>query len=166
MNLDNIDNIPTHPLVVHLPIVLVPLTLICVLVFSLRKKWHAHYAIPVAALSFVALIGSYLAKESGEGLEERVRETSLMEKHTELGDQFFTIALLMFLVVLVWAFVGWYFRNKSDDESKYKYLRIGICVVAVAVVSYASFAVYKVGHSGAKSVWHNTPAGELESGGD
>lgn len=158
MNLDNIDNIPTHPLVVHLPIVLVPLTLISVLIFSFRKKWHAHYAIPVAALSFVALVGSYLAKESGEGLEERVRETSLMERHTELGDQFFTIALLMFLVVLVWAFIGWYFRNKSDEETKYKYLRIGICVIAVAVAAYSSFAVYKVGHSGAKSVWDKTPA--------
>lgn len=166
MNLDNISGLPTHPLVVHLPIVLVPLTLICVLVFSFRKKWHVHYAIPVAILSFVALVGSYLAQDSGESLEHRIPKSSLLEKHTQLGDQFFTIALLMFFVVLIWAFVGWYFRNKSDDETKYRYIRIGVCVLAIAVVGYASFAVYQVGHSGAKSVWHNTPAVRQGSGGD
>ena len=96
MNLDNVDGIPTHPLVVHAAIVLVPLVLVCLIIFSFKKKWHSTFAIPTVVLAFGALVTSWLAEESGGSLEERVQESSLSEKHAELGENFVMIAFLLF----------------------------------------------------------------------
>jgi uncharacterized membrane protein len=158
MNLDNVNGVPTHPLVVHAAIVLVPLVLACLIVFSFKKKWHSTFAIPTLVLAFGGLVASWLAEESGGSLEERIKETNLVEEHAELGENFVIIAFILFIFVAIWAFIGWRNRNKTEISKNDLYIRIAVSIVAILIAGYASFAIYEVGHSGAKSVWENTPA--------
>lgn len=166
MNLDNVNGIPTHPLVVHAAIVLVPLVLICLIVCSFKKKWHSAYAIPTLVLAFGALATSWLAEESGGSLEERVKESSLSEKHAELGENFVTIAFILFVVVAIWAFFAWKNRNVEESSKNQSYIRIAISIIAILIAGYATYSIYEVGHSGAKSVWNNTPAVGSGEGGE
>ncbi|MEI2834258.1 MAG: DUF2231 domain-containing protein [Acidimicrobiia bacterium] len=101
MNIENIGGIPAHPLLVHAPVVLLPLLAVCVIVASIKANWHKISSIPLAILSGVVIVTSWLAKESGGHLEERM-ETALSEKHAEYGFQFFNIALVVFAVI-VWS---------------------------------------------------------------
>ena len=66
MNFETIDKLPLHPLVVHAPIVLIPLVTIATIITSFKPEWHKAFAIPVGVLTFASLVTSYLAKESGE----------------------------------------------------------------------------------------------------
>lgn len=164
MNLDNVNGIPTHPLVVHAAIVLVPLVFICLIAFSFKKKWYITYSIPTLVLAFAAFVASWLAEESGGRFEERVRESNLVEKHAELGESFVNIALLLFIVVAVWAYFAWRLRKNDSPSKNQNYLNMAISVVVIVIAGFATFSIYEVGHSGAKSVWHDTPA--ARSGGD
>jgi len=47
---DRVRGLPAHPLFVHVPVVLVPCTVIAALVFMARTDWFSRYAI---ALSLV-----------------------------------------------------------------------------------------------------------------
>ncbi|MFN8015025.1 MAG: DUF2231 domain-containing protein [Acidimicrobiia bacterium] len=166
MNLNNFGGIPAHPLLVHIPVVLVPLVLITVLIASLKPSWHKTFAIPTAALSVVVFIGSYFAKESGEHLEELLDEKeSLLEKHINYGDKFMLIALVLLLVVVIWSLYGKYFKSSAQKIFNSNVIRIIVCVVAVLYLAFASYFVYLTGHSGAKSVWNETST-EKTSGGE
>lgn len=69
MNIENIGGIPAHPLLVHAPVVLLPLLAVCVIVASIKANWHKISSIPLAILSGVVIVTSWLAKESGEHLK-------------------------------------------------------------------------------------------------
>ncbi|MFZ1821743.1 MAG: DUF2231 domain-containing protein [Acidimicrobiia bacterium] len=164
MNIENIGGIPAHPLLVHAPVVLLPLLAVCVIVASIKANWHKISSIPLAILSGVVIVTSWLAKESGEHLEERIRETALSEKHAEYGFQFFNIALVVFFAVIVWSAIG-YFRKSDSPFFAYKeWVRKVVSLVVVVILLFGTYFVYLTGHSGADSVWHDTPA-EKSGGG-
>ena len=63
MNIENIGGIPAHPLLVHAPVVLLPLLAVCVIVASIKANWHKISSIPLAILSGVVIVTSWLAKD-------------------------------------------------------------------------------------------------------
>lgn len=156
MNFETIDKLPLHPLVVHAPIVLIPLVTIAIIITSFKPEWHKAFAIPVGVLTFASLVTSYLAKESGEFLEEKVRESQLLEEHAELGDAFFIIALIFTIIVVAWCLYPFAVEKIAFLKDKGKAIRVTLCVITIAFSIYASYDVYRVGHSGARSVWHDT----------
>ena len=160
MNFDKIDNIPLHPLVVHAPVVIIPIVMVGILITSFKMEWHKRFSIPLGLLTFIALVASYLAKESGEYLEEHVRETRLMEEHAEMGDAFFSISLIMAVLVAIWCAYPFILNRVSLLKDKAKFARIALSAVTILFCVYATFAVYQVGHSGAKSVWDKSKVSE------
>ena len=81
---DLINGIPLHPLVVHLAVVAVPAAAIGLLVMVVRPGFSRRYGGWVLGLAAVGLGAAFLAKESGERLEERVGEPGF--NHAALGD--------------------------------------------------------------------------------
>jgi len=145
--MDSIFGIPSHPLFVHLPAVLVPLAAIGVVVMLARAAWWDRYKWATLAVSGAGALGAILAAGSGEGLEEGVEGTasrSLLHEHAEAGEAARTGAIVFFIVLLV-----------------------AVVVALVVSAGAASWTVYDAGHSGAKSVWGDVKAGEgRERGGD
>jgi uncharacterized membrane protein len=157
--LDNLFGLPAHPLVVHLPVFLVPLTAIGAIWCAVSASWRARIGWIVVGMAFVSLLGVQLAMSSGESFQQRVDRGELVDRHAELADSMrpLELGVLLFtggMVVLD-------HRRRRDPAGTAPWVKPAIAgLAALSVVSGAGSAiqVVRVGHSGAKSVWHGTPA--------
>ncbi|MBU6240536.1 MAG: hypothetical protein KJS66_01985 [Acidobacteria bacterium] len=168
--LDNIAGIPAHPLIVHIPVVLVPLAFLLVIVAS-WKRYRTQLLIAAAIAAGIGGIGVLLAAGSGEGLQ-RAREGAvrqLVHDHTEAGSRAQGGAGVFAAIVIV-AAAEEALRRKGK-LSKLKLPKwVPSTLLAASIVSGAvgAYMVYDAGHTGAKSVWNGVKAkGEGgERGGD
>ena len=101
---DTIFGLPLHPLIVHATAVLVPLAALAVILAVCYPRFRAWAGPLPAGLSLVGLVLTPLSTASGENLEKQVPESSLVERHAELGDQLLplTIALFVFSAGFWW----------------------------------------------------------------
>lgn len=151
-----IQGLPVHPLVVHAAVVFVPLAALGLLAMAVLPKWGARFGWVVTLVAAMALGASFVAKESGEALEGLVGEPGY--DHAEWGDRMpliagalFVVCLLLWLVQRSWA--------KREDAGKGLIVILGI--VAAAVAAGSMFWIYKVGDSGAKSVWKDEVSADV-----
>lgn len=145
---DLINGIPLHPLVVHLAVVAVPAAAIGLLVMVVRPGFSRRYGGWVLGLAAVGLGAAFLAKESGERLEERVGEPGF--NHAALGDVMPIVAGMLLLAVAALYVVDRYVGEQAPSR---RILRIVAAVAAVALALGNVVWIYRVGDSGAKSVW-------------
>lgn len=143
-----IQGLPVHPLVVHAAVVLVPLAALGLIVMAFIPKFGAKLGWLVTLTAAVAAGFAFVAKESGEQLEIMVGEPGF--DHAEWGDRMPIVAGVLFLACLVlWlAQRSWV---KREDAGKGLVVILGIVGVVVAAASL--FFIYKVGDTGARSVW-------------
>ena len=102
--------LPTHALVVHAVVVLLPLAAAAAVVVALVPAARRRYGVVVALLTVAAVGAVPVATRSGERLFARKSatfgpsdtvEAGLMERHRELGGQVLPWALLLLAGVLV-----------------------------------------------------------------
>ncbi len=84
--MDELFGLPAHPLLVHAAVVLVPLAAIGVVLIAFWPAARARLGVAVVVIAAVGTVFAYLAMESGEYLEEQVKETEQVEEHAKLGD--------------------------------------------------------------------------------
>ena len=178
MEINDLFGLPAHPLLVHAPIVLVPLCFVAAIFMAAKPEWRRRFGIPTAVLAVVAAISVQLAEGSGEALEERVRETNLVERHAEIAElakPFVFLFALALVGVVVWDQVqrrtaggsraaGSEVETESSTSSTSststatasKLISIAM-VVTVLLGGVATYEIVQTGHSGAKAVWDDTP---------
>lgn len=150
MELSNVFGVPVHPLLVHAVVVLVPLTATGALAAALIPGMRTRIGWIVAAGAALDVILVPLVTESGESLEARVAETSLVETHAEMGEQ-----LLPWVIVLAAAFIAFMLSHRVERRWV-----SGILVAATAIAALgATVEVVLIGHSGARAAWADTPPG-------
>jgi len=160
MELENLFGLPAHPLLVHLPVVMVPIAAAMAIAMTIRPAWLDRFGWWLVGTSGLGFVGAILAAGSGEALEERVRESEILEHHTELGETARLVAGILFVIALL--VVG-----KNADESNgvtnFMKSKVGVAVVSAALVVSAGAAAYTMvdaGHQGAKASWHDVTTGE------
>ena len=167
MELDKLFGLPAHPLLVHIPVVLVPLAAIIAVVFAFKPAWLDRFGWGLVALSGAGALGAILAAASGEGLEglQNEAETAAREHHFELGETARTVAIVFFLVVTAVVVLRHLARTRAagaaggaPDGGFWGFVasRAGAICIALALVLSASAATYtiaKAGHQGAKISW-------------
>ncbi len=154
---DTIFGLPLHPLVVHATVVLVPAAAVAVALAAVWPRFRRRGALATLVLSVVALVLVPLSTQSGEALERRVPESSLVHEHAELAD-----GLLPFVLALVVAAaaIWWLQRRAVGDDTDGRpskraatpVLAVVGLVAAVGVVG-TSVQIVRIGHSGAKASW-------------
>lgn len=154
-SLDTITGIPAHPLIVHFSLVAIPLAAILVLLFVVKPSWRDMLSYFMVAMGGAIGIGVVLAASSGESLEERVDESSLLDTHAELGDQLQIIGVIFGISLIV---LGVYHLLTSRNIIQFgaersRQLLIGFMVIALVTSGIAVTWDVRTGHSGAKSVW-------------
>ncbi len=172
--MDTLGGIPSHPLFVHLPAVLIPLATLGVILMVVRPTWWQRYQWATLAVTGVGTLGAILAAGSGEALEEGVEDTanrSQLHAHVEAGDAARTMSIVFFVVALAAiVVVPWVMKRRASAASSPKWLRMVVAIALVASAGAASWTVFDAGHSGAKSVWSDVKVGEGgehgEQGGD
>lgn len=152
---DTILGLPVHPLVVHAAVVFLPLGALSVILAAVWPRFRKWAAWGPLAISVVALGATYVAKESGESLQDRLGAQQLVATHAELGDSMIWWALGLVLA----AFALWYLnRQKTSSNLIPKWLPATAMVLALVAGVGTVIHVYRVGESGAQTVWGNVGA--------
>lgn len=157
--LTSFDGLPAHPLLVHIPVVLIPLGALGALLM-LWARFRRMIGWWVCGLVVVAGIATQLAISSGQSLEEYVRETDLVREHTRMGENVRPWLLAMFLALLGVMLVDRALRRRPGGVTPSRDpLRIALVVLGALSIVFSAMSVYwvyRIGHSGSKSVWTST----------
>ena len=157
--LDSLFGLPAHPLLVHAAVVLVPLCAIGTIAIVVSARARERIGWIVAGLGIVGFVFAFLAKESGESLLETTRVTAAVRDHADLGDWGVIGAFLVggsaCAVMLFDLFVMERVRRGLPDLSVTRPLRTLVAVFAVVFCLAGTFAIIRVGHTGAKAAWED-----------
>ena len=156
--LDTIFGLPMHPLIVHATVVIVPTATLMVALAAVYPRFRTWIGPLPALAALLSCVLVPLSTGSGEELQHRVGETSLVEKHAELAD-----TLIWFVIPLTAvAVVGyWLQRRRTEEEEAGRALVTTVAVAAVLLSGATLVDVGMIGHSGAKASWskvENQPA--------
>ena len=157
--MNQIAGLPTHPLLVHIPVVLIPVLALAVLAFVLRPAWRSGLSVPLAACAVLTLTATLLAANAGEWLQRHVNNTTLVRRHAQQGGQLKVIAALFCLAILGTVVL--------DVVDRYPLIGVRIpwsrqvlalaCVATIVLGLAATVWDVRAGHSGAQAVWSETP---------
>ncbi|MDP9801181.1 putative membrane protein [Arcanobacterium wilhelmae] len=151
-------NIPLHPLAVHLPVVLVPLSVLFLLASVATARWRNVSTTLGTVFAWVSFAGLLVAKETGESLAH-VR--GVPSAHEMWAD--FTVVAVGLLAVFATAWALPLLRELGKPgltklaDAGAKLAPIARVLVALAAIASLVFIVL-VGHSGASAVWDKPAA--------
>lgn len=149
---ETVFGLPIHPLVVHAPVVLVPLTALGLVAIVVVPRWRRPYG-PLLALGAVAAAASaFAARLTGEAFEESLELGGpVAEKvaiHENLGTTlpWFVLAQAVLTIALVLV----------DRRDAGRAVVLGVAVVAVIAAGVATVQLVRTGHAGSEAVWNPT----------
>lgn len=157
---DEFFGVPTHPLAVHAPVVLIPLLAVASVVVLFRTSWRERASVPLAALAFVMVAMLFVAKESGESAKEADNVFGNIDRHEELGNQTFILGVV-WLVLAIAAGVATFLgrRNQATSlssaagEAGRNQLVLVLNLLATVAVIATTIWLIRTGHAGAESRW-------------
>lgn len=142
--------LPVHPLVVHLTVVLIPLAAISVVLAAVWPAARRRLGLLPQILALIALVLVPITTFAGEWLADRVAETPLVERHEQLGERMLPWAIALFAVaVAMWA---WHRFAKATGRIRLT-VSVVLAVAAIIVASGSVITVIQIGESGAAAVW-------------
>jgi glucan phosphoethanolaminetransferase (alkaline phosphatase superfamily) len=158
MEINSLFGLPAHPLVVHAAVVMLPLAAILTLVVAIwpgSRKWWAPLAL---GLAFVSTFAVGLAQQSGEQLQEQVKNTQLVRDHAAMGQTVFPWAVAVTIMAAIVVAIEPLSRRYPNTKLKGRGAHIALVVVTAVVASGAMYTIIQVGHSGAKATWDKVGA--------
>lgn len=166
---DLVAGLPLHPLVVHATEVIVPSAALVVALAALWPSFRRWARFLPLGLVLVALVLVPVSTQSGEALQERVKETALIETHIEMAEGLlpWVFGLAVVAGVLLWW--GWNEREATSPRAP-KWVALALAVAAVLFAAGTVVEAVRIGHSGATATWSHvagsttlSPAGGSES---
>lgn len=154
--MESLFGLPAHPLIVHAAVVLVPLAALGTIAIAVWPAARRRLGWIVVAFALGGFITAWMAKESGEPLEEKVEESQLLEDHAELGEALPAYAFVLFVTSAgVMGLDEWRRRRLGDGErpSWFGPATAVVAVIAVTASVVTTIDVARVGHSGARATW-------------
>jgi hypothetical protein len=157
------EGLPAHPLFVHVPVILIPVTVVTAVVFMVRTDWFSRYGIALAVVSIAAMSSIFLTMQAGAALRGLLnlqgQAANLISQHAQAAH-ILAVVYVVFTAVLILTFaadrisgglptgLGLLDRPLSSRAS-FAALRVLLVVVAVA----AGYMCFRTGDLGAKAVW-------------
>jgi len=135
------------------------LALVGVILCLVKPSWRPALIVPTAVIGIIGAIGAILASQSGEWLQARVPETTLVENHQQLGEMARNLSILFAGSLFVWALRdlvqdrGWFKDTLIAKLLRPKWIGIATTVGVVFFGTLTTAWVVQAGHSGAKAAW-------------
>jgi len=147
-----INGLPAHALLVHLVVVLVPLTGLLVIVCGLWPAARRGQLLWLTlALATATMILTPITIDAGEWLYDlRTKPSPILREHAERGETMVYFAAAM-LAVAIGLVVLRLIERRSDRRGMVTRIVVGIIVLAVGISS--TIQIYRTGDAGAQSVW-------------
>ncbi|KUO08250.1 DUF2231 domain-containing protein [Streptomyces sp. DSM 15324] len=166
-----VNGLPAHILLVHVVVVLVPLTALALVVCAIRPGAARRMGVVLPALALVTLVSVPLTTQAGEWLERHVDGNALVRRHAELGDGLLPwVGGLFVLAAAVWWASGRAAASGPAASGGARRpgtpLRVAAAVLSLVVAAGAVVDVYRIGDSGAKAAWHDGFSKTASGGGD
>jgi uncharacterized membrane protein len=154
--------IPAHPLLVHVPVVFVPLLILVTLAYGLLPRWRSRLDWAVVALAVATPIGCYVTRASGLAFRSRlIRHKSVSDQdlakintHQSFGTMTLLLSCALGLVALALVAVT-VLRARRSGTAGNGFGPVVLVLVVLAFVASAvtGYYVFKTGDSGAHIVW-------------
>lgn len=163
---DTIAGLPLHPLVVHATEVIVPLAALVLLGAAVWPRFRRWAGLLPLLLTLATVVLVPISTESGQALERRVGENSLIETHSGLAEGLLPWAIAMLVVAAALLWWHWSERNATAAPRAPKWIALALAVSAVVATTGTTVQAIRVGHSGATAVWSEDMAKTPVSSGD
>jgi hypothetical protein len=161
------SGLPAHPLFLHVPVILIPVVTIGALLLVARPRWFARAGVPLAAVTVVALAGTFVTIGAGLGLRNAlhlngaggVGPAAEIARHAHAGsilrDLMIAFTALLIAAVLAHRVAAGLGTGEAAVDRVLRgrgtlvTLRALTAVLAVA----CGYFVFHTGDLGAKAVW-------------
>lgn len=144
--LDGPGGLPLHPLVVHVPIVLLPTAALGAVVMVARARFNKRFGVVFVIAAWVGAISAFLARQTGEELAKTV---PVLSEHVEDGGRLPFIAIGFAVIITVF----WLFDRGIPGNRPRPWWLWALAVVLIVLAVIVVAATVSAGHSGAESVW-------------
>jgi hypothetical protein len=157
------SGLPAHPLFVHLPVVLIPTTIVAAIALMIKPQWLSRYGIALAIASIVAMSSVFVAMQAGAALRSalslREPAAGLISQHSQAAH-ILAILYVAFTATLIVTFAA---RRISSGRptglaivdrplSPGPVFTVLRCLVVVLAIG-AAYMTFRTGDLGAKAVW-------------
>ncbi|HZX02397.1 DUF2231 domain-containing protein [Kribbella sp.] len=150
---ERFGNLPLHVLVIHLAVVVLPVSALTAMAFVAVPKWRRLLRWPALVLGVGALICAFVAKKSGDAFVAALPQLrQLVAVHRSRGNLLLWL-VLAFTILVVAAFLLLPTTGKGVVALNSRPLQL---LVTAAVVVMAVVVIYQTiitGDAGAKAVW-------------
>ncbi|WP_456846398.1 DUF2231 domain-containing protein [Cellulomonas sp. P5_C6] len=165
--MNEVNGLPTHILLVHAVVVLLPLAAVLVAVTAWWPVLRRRLGVITPILTVGSTLLVPLTTHYGEWLEGRVPHSDLVEKHAGLGDGVLPWALaLSALSVAIWLWGRYVDHQDGARTARDRWIGIVGGVLAVVVAAGTVVAVVKAGDSGAQATWDGKVSTQQSGDGD
>lgn len=157
--MNEVFGLPAHPLIVHAPVVLLPLALVGVLVMIVRPSWRTSLLWPTIIIGCIGAVGAILASQSGEWLVARVPESQTVHDHQQLGEMARNLSILFAGMLCLWGLRwlvverGFFSSTPLPKLLSPKWAATAIVALTALFGVLTTVWVVQAGHSGAKAAW-------------
>lgn len=157
------SGLPAHPLIIHVPVVLIPLSVLGALACVARPGWFDRYGVLLCLCSIVAMSSIFLAMQAGSALEGAITlnptQSQLIHQHSSAAH-ILAVGFVLFTACLILTFSAHRISGGMPTGlgiadtilgSRAIYLALRVALVVLAL--FSAYYVYRVGDLGAKAVW-------------
>jgi hypothetical protein len=157
------SGLPAHPLFVHVPVILIPATIVAAIVFVIKPQWLTRYGIALALVSIVAMSSIFLAMQAGAALRGELNlqgeAAKLISEHSQAAH-ILAIVYVLFTATLIVTFAAQRISGGMptglgivDGLLTPKPMLTALRVVLVVLSLGAGYMCFRTGDLGAKAVW-------------
>jgi hypothetical protein len=155
--------LPAHPLFVHVPVVLIPATILAALACMVKTEWFSRYGIALAVVSIGAMSSIFLTMQAGGALQSALhlqgQAAHLISEHSQAAH-YLAFIYVAFTAIVIITFASQRISGGMptglrlidtalSPRSVFTALRLLLVVLSLA----AAVMVFRVGDLGAKAVW-------------
>jgi len=155
--------LPAHPLFIHVPVILIPTTIVAAIVFVIKPQWLTRYGIALALVSIVAMSSIFLAMQAGAALRGELNlqgeAAKLISEHSQAAH-ILAIVYVLFTATLIVTFAAQRISGGMptglgivDGLLSPKPMLTALRVLLVLLAIGAGYMCFRTGDLGAKAVW-------------
>jgi hypothetical protein len=157
------SGLPAHPLFVHVPVVLIPSTVVAAVVFMFKREWLSRYGIALAVVSIVAMSSIFLTMQAGAALRAALhlqgQAATLISEHSHAAH-ILAYLYVVFTATLIVTFAAQRISGGMptglgivDSLLSPKPMLTALRVLLVLLAIGAGYMCFRTGDLGAKAVW-------------
>jgi uncharacterized membrane protein len=158
------SGLPAHPLIIHVPVVLIPLSILGSLACVWRPAWFGRYGILLCCTAIVAMSSIFLAMQAGAALRRLLnlqgQAGHLISEHSQAANVL-AIVFVAFTAILILTFAATRISGEmgptglalADRTLSARSTLLTLRVLLVVLALASAFWVFRVGDLGAKAVW-------------